>query len=81
MSFINVEEVSHKDASAMDMETFRKIAKYPLVKTCDMTADVREDAIDIITAAVEKHVADLEKCTKVRHGADLTSCLDYPVAL
>ncbi len=50
---------------AMDMAAFRKLAKYPLIKASDMSADMREDAIDIISISVEKHAADLEKCAKV----------------
>lgn len=48
-----------------DMESYRKLAKNPLVRMVDMTADMREEAVDIIGMAVEKHMADLEKCAQV----------------
>lgn len=40
-------------------------AKYPLVKYTDMTAEVREEALDICITAVEKYATDMEKCTQV----------------
>jgi dynein light chain 4 len=48
-----------------DMEAFLKMAKYPLVKHTDMTAEMREEAMDTCITAVEKHHADMEKCTQV----------------
>ncbi len=50
----------------MDMEAFRKMAKYTLVTMSDMFVDVREDVVDIVTTAVDKHVEELDKCTKVQ---------------
>lgn len=43
-------------------------AKYPLVKYTDMTAEVREEALDICITAVEKYATDMEKCTQVSRG-------------
>ena len=48
-----------------DMEAFLKMAKYPLIKHTDMTAEMREEAVDICITAVEKYQADMEKCTQV----------------
>lgn len=48
-----------------DMEAFLKMAKYPLVKHTDMTTEMREEAMDTCITAVEKHHADMEKCTQV----------------
>ena len=48
-----------------DMEAFLKMAKYPLVKHTDMTQEMREEAMDTCITAVEKHHADMEKCTQV----------------
>lgn len=48
------------------MEEFFKVAKYPLVKHCDMTAEMKEEAIDICITAVEKFPSEREKCTQVR---------------
>jgi hypothetical protein len=39
-------------------------AKYPLIKYTDMTAEMREEAMDIAITAVEKHALDMEKCTQ-----------------
>lgn len=47
------------------MEEFFKVAKYPLVKECDMTAEMREEAIDVCITAVEKFPDEREKCTQV----------------
>ena len=49
----------------MDLETFYRQAKYPLVKFTDMTAEMKEEAMDICITAVEKYPADMEKCTQV----------------
>lgn len=49
----------------MDMETFFRQAKYPLIKYTDMTAEMREEAMDICITAVEKYPSDMEKCTQV----------------
>lgn len=48
-----------------DMEAFYKMAKYPLVKFTDMTAEMREETMDICITAVEKYNSDMEKCTQV----------------
>jgi dynein light chain 4 len=45
-------------------------AKYPLVKYTDMTAETREEAMDICITAVEKYPNDMEKCTQVCVCAD-----------
>ncbi|KAK9859772.1 hypothetical protein WJX84_003532 [Apatococcus fuscideae] len=47
-----------------DMEAFFKMAKYPLVRQTDMLAEMREEAVDVCVTAVEKHQADMEKCTQ-----------------
>lgn len=49
----------------MDLETFFRQAKYPLVKYTDMSAEMREEAMDICITAVEKYPTDTEKCTQV----------------
>ena len=54
-----------KEAAPVDMEAFRKMAKYPLVRACDMAPDVREEAVDICMTAVEKHQPDMERITQV----------------
>ncbi len=41
------------------------MAKYPLVKYTDMTAEMKEEAMDVCITAVEKYHADMEKCTQV----------------
>jgi hypothetical protein len=48
-----------------DMESYRKLAKHPLIRFVDMLPDMRDEAVDIIGMAVEKHTADLEKCAQV----------------
>jgi hypothetical protein len=47
------------------MEEFFKVAKYPLVKHCDMTAEMKEEAVDVCITAVEKFPNEREKCTQV----------------
>ena len=47
------------------MEDFLKIAKYPLIKSCDMPQDLKEEVLDICLTAVEKYSGDYEKCTQV----------------
>ena len=42
------------------------MANYPVIKDSDMSAEVREEALDICLLACEKHAADLEKCTQAR---------------
>lgn len=55
-------------------------AKYPLVKYTDMTAEMREEAMDICITAVEKYPNDMEKCTQVgavhsvQHACAPASC-------
>ena len=56
------------------MEAFLKMAKYPLVKHTDMTTEMREEAMDTCITAVEKHHADMEKCTQVSFGHALVWC-------
>ena len=46
------------------MEAFYRTANYPVVKHSDMSAEVREEALDICLLACEKHAADMEKCTQ-----------------
>jgi dynein light chain 4 len=55
----------------VDVQAVSLQAKYPLVKYTDMTAEVREEALDICITAVEKYATDMEKCTQVgsRHFA------------
>jgi len=48
------------------MEAFFRTANYPLVESSDMSAEVREEALDVCLLACEKHSADMEKCTQVR---------------
>jgi dynein light chain 4 len=48
-----------------DMESFFRQAKYPLIKYTDMTAEMREEAMDVCITAVEKYPQDVEKCTQV----------------
>ena len=55
------------------MEEFFKVAKYPLVKECDMTAEMREEAIDVCITAVEKFPDEREKCTQVWVGQQFES--------
>lgn len=47
------------------MDEFFKVAKYPLVKHCDMTAEMKEEAVDVCITAVEKFPDEREKCTQV----------------
>jgi hypothetical protein len=64
------------DAPALyqqSMEEFFKVAKYPLVKECDMTAEMKEEAIDVCITAVEKFPGEREKCTQV--------CIDRAVCM
>lgn len=51
-----------------DMEAFLRQAKYPLIKYTDMTAEMREEAMDVCITAVEKYPQDVEKCTQARAG-------------
>lgn len=48
------------------MEAFLRQAKYPLIKYTDMTAEMREEAMDVCITAVEKYPQDVEKCTQAR---------------
>ena len=67
MSAMAVESLeASKEVATLDMEAFRKMAKYPLVRECDMATDVREEAVDICITAVEKHQPDTERITQVR---------------
>ena len=52
-----------------DYSAFLSSANYPLVKQTDMTAEERDSAVDICIGAVEKHSADMEKCTQVPFSA------------
>ena len=58
--------MTHETALYEDMEAFLRVAKYPLVKHCDMTAEMKEEATDICITAVEKYASEMEKCTHVR---------------
>ena len=48
-----------------DHEPFYKTASFPLVKECDMEADLREEATDLCVAAAEKYKDNIEKATQV----------------
>lgn len=48
-----------------DMEAFFRQAKYPLIKYTDMSAEMREEAMDVCITAVEKYPSEVEKCTQV----------------
>jgi dynein light chain 4 len=48
------------------MEAFYKTANYALVQQSDMPSEMREEAVDICTQAIEKYSTDLEKATQVR---------------
>jgi len=58
------------------IEEYLKMAKYPLIKVCDMTTEMREEAVDVCITAVEKFPAEREKCTQARPAATkrLRSC-------
>jgi Dynein light chain type 1 len=47
------------------MDEFFKMAKYPLVKQCDMSGEMKEEAVDVCITAVEKFPQEREKCTQV----------------
>jgi hypothetical protein len=55
-----------EDPKDARMEAFLKTAKYPLLRSHDMLTEAREEAVEMIVMAVEKHASDLEKCSKVR---------------
>ena len=48
-----------------DHEAFYRTANFPLVKECDMEADLREEATDLCVAAAEKYKDNIEKATQV----------------
>lgn len=52
-------------AAFEDLESFYRVAKYPLIKYTDMTAEMREEAMDTAITAVEKYPNDMEKCTQM----------------
>lgn len=47
------------------MEAFYKTSNYALIRQSDMLAEMKEEALDICTVAIEKHSSDLEKATQV----------------
>ena len=51
------------------MKAFYRTASYALVKQSDMPTEMKEEAIDICTVAIEKHSTDLEKATQVPDAA------------
>ena len=57
--------VDVQPAAFEDLEHFYRVAKYPLIKYTDMTAEMREEAMDTCITAVEKYPGDMEKCTQV----------------
>lgn len=52
-----------------NMEEFFKMAKYPLIRQCDMSAEMKEEAVDVCITAVEKFPQEREKCTQVQTQA------------
>lgn len=58
-------EAQQQQQQPADMEAFFRQAKYPLIKYTDMTAEMREEAMDVCITAVEKYPQDVEKCTQV----------------
>ena len=56
----------HWPSSQLHMEAFYKTANYALVQQSDMPQEMKEEAIDICTQAIEKHAIDLEKATQVK---------------
>ena len=56
---ITVDEPADKDA-------YVKMASYPLIKHCDMESEMRNEAVEIRTGAVEKYGAkDLERASQL----------------
>ena len=56
---ITVDEPADKDA-------YVKMASYPLIKHCDMESEMRNEAVEICTGAVEKYGAkDLERASQL----------------
>lgn len=54
------------DASeVVDRESFLKMAKYPLVNYTDMTAEMRDEAMDISISGIEKFPNNMEKSTQM----------------
>ena len=56
---VTVEEPADKDA-------YIKMASYPLIKHCDMESEMRNEAVEICTGAVEKYGStDLERASQL----------------
>lgn len=56
-------------------------AKYPLIKSCDMPNDVKEEVTDICLTAVENFPSDYEKSTHVRLFKPTAEIILSPVVL
>ena len=49
-----------------DSEAFHRSANFPLLKECDMEADVKDEATDICVTAAEKYKDNIEKAAQVK---------------
>ncbi|KAJ3018764.1 UNVERIFIED_CONTAM: Dynein light chain 4, axonemal [Siphonaria sp. JEL0065] len=52
-------------AAAADDKDNRKNFNYPLVKVCDMDAELKLEVVDMVVTAVEKHFSNYETAAKV----------------
>ncbi|KAF6210420.1 hypothetical protein GE061_013526 [Apolygus lucorum] len=54
-----------EEKGAGDEANKKVVHVYPLVKSCDMIDDMRNEAIELIVTACEKHAANNEMAAKV----------------
>ncbi|KAI8906732.1 dynein light chain type 1-domain-containing protein [Gorgonomyces haynaldii] len=51
-------------AQAQEEKETRRQFNYPLVRFCDMSEEVRVEAVDMVVTAVEKHIGNYEAASK-----------------
>mmetsp|Transcript_37701 Transcript_37701/g.99654 ORF Transcript_37701/g.99654 Transcript_37701/m.99654 type:complete len:112 (+) Transcript_37701:104-439(+) len=47
------------------MEALKRTMQYPLIKNCDMTEEMRQECVDLVVTAIEKHVGNYDLAARM----------------
>ena len=54
-----------EENGAPDMDALKRQMAYPLVKNCDMNEEMKNEAVDLVSTAVEKHAGNYELAARM----------------
>ena len=57
--------MAEEEHGASDMEALKRIMGYPLIKNCDMNEEMRNEAVDLVSTAVEKYAGNYELAARM----------------